>query len=174
MPWPESDAFMLRTGVPRFKQKCAPRSAVLTLIGACSAIVVGCYWSRYTDVMSLHLELLEQYAAKLAGLAQDHATVPVQSWGEFVYPLERARDFARIAAKRYPDRRSLVLFEQVLTRYGELTSSPEVLARADATQTIDAQVDRLEEAIAATRRELAVESGAETPRTAAFSLSWAA
>lgn len=153
--------------MPRFKQKRSSRSALFGLIGVCSAFVLGCYWSRYADVMSLHLELLEQYAAKLATLAQDRTTVPVQSWGEFVYPLERARDFARIAAKRYPERRSLALFDQVLTRYGELTSSPEVLSRADAKEKIEGQVDELEEAIAATRRELAVESGEEVPAKAA-------
>jgi hypothetical protein len=109
--------------------------------------------------MSTHLELLEQYAAKLAALAQDRRTVSAQDWGEFVYPLERGRDFARIATKRYPDRLSLARFEDVLARYGEMVASPGVLTRGDAERILRSDKQRLDEAIAATRRELEREAG---------------
>lgn len=145
---------MLRSGVPRFKHAFLLRGAAVVLLGTCAVTSAGCYWSRYAEVMSMHLDLLEQYAAKLAGLAEDHRTVAAQDWGEFVYPLERARDFARIAGKRYPDRASLARFQEVLSRYGEMVASPEVLSRGEPEATLHGDKQRLDEAIAATRRDL--------------------
>jgi hypothetical protein len=149
---------MLRSGVPRFKDNSLSRGAAVLVLCASAAVAAGCYWSRYGEVMSTHLELLEQYAAKLAALAQDHKTVPAKDWGEFVYPLERGRDFARIATKRYPERASLARFEAVLVAYADMVASPDVLARQDAEAVLKADEKRLAEAIAATRQALASEA----------------
>jgi hypothetical protein len=148
---------MLRSRVLRFKAIDRSRGIAMLLVCGFAA---GCYWSRYPEVMAMHLELLEQYAAKLTALAEGRRTVPTQDWGEFVYPLERARDFARIAAKRFPERRSLARFREVLVRYDELVASPELLARGDAEAVVRTRAERLEAAIVATRRALAEESEA--------------
>jgi hypothetical protein len=149
---------MLRSGVPRFKEIVrSHRAALLTLVAA-AALAASCYWSRYAEVMSTHLELLEQYAAKLAAIAEDHDTVAPKDWGEFVYPLDRGRDFARIAGKRYPERVSLARFEEALRRYAAMVTSPDVLSREDAEAVLRADERRLAEAIAATRHALAREA----------------
>lgn len=146
---------MLRRGVRTFKEIRALRPA-RALLATLLLVGSACYWTRYDEVMEVHLEVLSDYGAKLAALAADGRKVPVQDWGEFIYPAERARDFARIAAKRYPDRRSLSLFRQAVERYGELVESPEILRRADELRR---RVRALERAIEATRRALAEESG---------------
>lgn len=141
----------------RFKQKGLAQPAIAALlVGA--LLGAGCYWSRYPEVMATHLQLLEQYAAKLATLAEDHRPVAVQDWGEFLYPLDRARDFARIAAKRYPDRVSLARFDEALERYAELVVSPELLARPDALEIVEERRRKLSRAILATREALAAEA----------------
>ncbi len=135
-------------------------ASVLLLLAA------SCYWSRYEEVMEVHLQVLSQYGAKLEALARDGRRVPVQDWGEFIYPEERARDFARIAAKRYPDRRSLALFRQVVERYAELVADADVLDRPDAFAEVARRVRALERAVAATRLALAREGRGERAASA--------
>ena len=147
---------MLRTGVARFKEKSRVALAV-GLLWVLPSFGSGCYWSRYPEVMATHLQLIEEYATKLSHLAEDGRTVEVQEWGEFVYPLDGARDFARIAAKRFPERSSLARFDAVLARYGELVASPDVLTRRDALRVVEDGRRDLAQAIAATREALASE-----------------
>lgn len=140
----------------RFKEKSRVALAV-GLLWVLPPLKSGCYWSHYPEVMATHLQLIEEYATKLSHLAEDGQTVPVQEWGEFVYPLDRARDFARIAAKRYPDRISLARFQVVLAQYSELIASPDLLRRPDAFQVVERGRRDLAQAIAATREALAAE-----------------
>jgi len=121
-------------------------------------VIVGCYWSRYPELMETHLVLLDQFAAKLEFLARTDGGVPLEQWGEFVYPLERARDFARIAAQRYPDRASLREFRVVLDRYGALVDDPMFLSRPGAVERIARRRVALAEAVAATRVALGREA----------------
>jgi hypothetical protein len=80
---------------------------------------IGCYWWRYGDVMRVHCELLSEMAEKLCATpARGRPSGPALA--EYEYPLARARDFARIAAKRCPARRSLARFRRALRLY-ELT-----------------------------------------------------
>ena len=86
---------MLRAGVRTVK--AAPLAlAALALLMA--LVATGCFARRYPGLMEKHLEVLGLYADKLQALAQDEHAVPAQDWGEFTYPLERAREFAIMRA----------------------------------------------------------------------------
>ena len=135
------------------KMKSA-RIVILVLMG----LLASCYWSRYPQLMDTHLTLLDQYSNKLDAMARMSGGVPVEAWGEFVYPLERAQDFARIAGQRYPEMASLQRFQVVLETYQGLLDDPGLL-------TGQADLSRLEErraalvlAVAQARAALASES----------------
>lgn len=119
--------------------------------------LVGCYWQRYPRLIETHLALLLDYATKLQALADDHRVVPPEAWGEFTYPLERARDFSRIVAQRFPGRRSLALFDRAVAQYAELVASPDILTRPDAAGNIARRVAELRQLAEATRGALAEE-----------------
>ena len=128
---------MLRAGVRTVK--VAP-----TALGArallAALVATGCFARRYPGLMEKHLEVLGLYAGKLQALAQDEHTVPAQDWGEFTYPLERAREFARVAESRYPDRASLEAFLAALDAYGALVADPAILSGPDAGPTVTGKV----------------------------------
>ena len=131
------------------------RSARAALALALALVALpGCYWRQYPRLMETHLSLLLEYADKLLGLAQDHRVVPPERWGEFTYPLERARDFARIARKRFPDRASLTSFDVAVERYAALVADPRVLEPADAAANVAAQLASLRQAADAARQAL--------------------
>jgi hypothetical protein len=147
---------MLRAGVRTVK---IARVSVLLLAVTTSLLVSGCFSRRYPRLMQTHLEVLSLYASKLAALADDHRTVAVQDWGEFTYPLERARDFARVAAVHYPERASLHSFEQALAAYGALVADPAVLSADDAVATVATRHAAFTAAVEQTRADLARERG---------------
>jgi hypothetical protein len=129
--------------------------AATTLALATALVLVGgCYWSRYPEVMETHLVLLDQYARKLESFSGQGREVAIQDWAEYVYPLQRARDFARIAARRYPDRASLARFRETLDRYAVLVDHPSLLATPGGDEKVRADVAALEQSIAATRLAL--------------------
>ena len=147
---------MLRAGVRTVK--VAPLS-LLFLALVTSLLASGCFSRRYPRLMEAHLDLLSLFAAKLGALAEDERTVPVQEWGEFTYPLERARDFARVAAGYYPERASLHSFGDALTAYGALVADPAILSGADAAATVAARRATFSAAVERTRADLARERG---------------
>lgn len=117
-------------------------------------VLAGCYWSRYPELMETHLVLLDEFSAKLVYLAKNDGGVPMADWNEFVYPLERAQDFARIAAQRFPDRTSLAEFRVALERYAVLVDDPTIFGRPGVADRLEGRRSALEKAIAATRVEL--------------------
>ena len=121
---------------------------------ATSLVASGCFSRRYPRLMETHLEVLSLYSAKLLALAQDERTVPAQDWGEFTYPLERAREFGRLAEARYPDRASLRSFLGVLDAYGALVEDPAVLSAPDSGTVIASRVATFDAAVARTRADL--------------------
>lgn len=137
----------------RVKQNSTVRLAMALLV------LWGCYWSRYPDVMETHLVLLDEFSAKLDDMARSEGGVPVEDWKEFVYPLERAREFARIVGPRYPDRGSLRAFQATCDRYAVLVDDPGLVLQAGAAERITQGRAELLEAIAATRAELQREAG---------------
>ena len=124
------------------------------------AICVGCYWRYYPQVMETHLALLSSYSDKLESFAEDHHAVPPEAWGEFTYPLERARDFSRIAARRFPGRASLERFDVALDCYQDLLGDLGQLGAPGAAQAIAGKRRALDLAIAAARQALRDEAAA--------------
>jgi hypothetical protein len=90
------------------------RSGALAM--AILAVAIGCYWWRYADLMRTHCQLLSDMAEKLCATAV-RTPLSGPALAEYEYPLARARDFARIAGKRCPTRRSLAAFTRALRLY---------------------------------------------------------
>jgi len=140
---------MLRSRVPTIKAAFGWLLVLCALLAA-----TGCFSRRYPRLLETHLEVLTLYAEKLAALAEDERTVPAQDWGEFTYPLARARQFARLARDHFPARPSLLAFERVLDRYAELTSDPDVLRAPDAARAVPERVRALLADVARAREDL--------------------
>lgn len=143
---------MLRNPVDMVKKAIAPPSIFLALI-----LAAGCYFTQYPEVMETHLTLFEEYGSKLQVLADAGIRVPPQDWGEYVYPQERAVDFARIVGERFGGQASLAAFNIVLKRYGELVATPDILNQPGAAVRIAARRESLQAAIERTRAALAAE-----------------
>jgi hypothetical protein len=67
--------------------------------------------------MHTHVELLLAMTDKMSRLVEENEAITPAMMTEFLYPLERSRDFVRIIAQRYPDRPSLSIFSQFLDIY---------------------------------------------------------
>jgi hypothetical protein len=132
---------------------------VLLLVAMTSLLATGCFSHRYPRLMQVHLEVLSLFGAKLAALAQDGHTVRAEDWGEFTYPLERARGFARLAAEYYPERASLRDFNAALDAYQALAADPAILAKPDAAATVARRQAAFLAAAERTRADLAREHG---------------
>lgn len=138
------------------------RAGVVKAVCGFSLVLLGlsgCYWQRYPRLVETHLDLMLDFSAKLRGLAEDHERVAAESWGEFTYPFERARDFSRIVSGRYAGRASLAAFDRAVAAYGELVANPAILDAEDAVGRIDRFRSRIEDAARETRAALAAESG---------------
>ena len=77
----------------------------------------GCYYLRYDPLVRTHVELMLAMAEKRRDLGAQNQ--PNAGSAEFVYPLERARDFVRIVRDRFGDRQSFREFERFLARYAD-------------------------------------------------------
>ena len=82
--------------------------------------LLGCYWLQYNKLMRTHVTLLLAMADKMIDLLESGDPIPAAAMAEFIYPLTRARDFARIAAKLYETRPSLKAFSHFSDTYGVL------------------------------------------------------
>jgi hypothetical protein len=81
--------------------------------------------------MHTHVELLLNMTDKMNRLLEENETITPRMMTEFLYPLERARDFTRIAAQRYAARQSLAVFAQFLDIYERIvneTDRPRVVS----------------------------------------------
>ena len=102
----------------------ALRALRLTCVTA--VLVAGCYWLRYHDLVETHSELLEDLS--VATLAQVEASPPRLVPGDVErlrYPLERAREFIRIAEQRHAGRESLTELTALVGVYAELIDAVE-------------------------------------------------
>ncbi len=93
--------------------------------------VGGCYWIKYGKLMRTHIDLLLSMAKKMHDLLEDRQTITLAMMDEFSYPLERARDFRRIASQRYAGQRSLHAFSRFLDLYAELVHEVDRLRVVD-------------------------------------------
>jgi hypothetical protein len=80
-------------------------------------------------------------------LLEDHRAITPTMMGEFSYPLERARDFARIAGQRYAGRRSLQAFSHFLDAYAGL------LNETDRLRVLNGDLAGFRERVAALREQ---------------------
>ena len=87
----------------------------------------GCYWIKYTKLMRTHVELLLAMTDKMGSFLEDDRAMTPRMMNEFLYPLERARDFVRIVRRFYEGRTSLEQFERLLDVYADLLEETERL-----------------------------------------------
>jgi hypothetical protein len=102
----------------------ASRALRLTCVAA--VLVAGCYWLRYHDLVETHCELLEDLS--VATLAQVEASPPRIVPGDVErlrYPLERVREFIRIAEQRHAGRESLEELTALVGVYAALIDALE-------------------------------------------------
>jgi hypothetical protein len=117
--------------------------------------VAGCYYRKYDPLVRTHVDLMLAMAGKrldLAARGQD-----VTNTAEFAYPLERARDFARIVGGRFGERASYRAFERFLAAYAEFlgtAAAPETEASA-----LSERLESLRSAAAAVTSALDAERG---------------
>lgn len=95
-------------------------AVILCLIFLLNLSAGGCYWLKYNKLMRTHVELLLAMADKLINVLEDERPMTPKMMDEFIYPLERARDFVRIVKGRYAERKSLQTFEKMLDVYADI------------------------------------------------------
>lgn len=98
---------------------------LLGLVLQCS--LGGCYWLKYEKLMHTHVQLMSAMTDKMNRIQEDNDTLTPVMMNEFLYPLERARDFSRIVAQRYADRPSLAAFDRLLDLYKSLVTEADRL-----------------------------------------------
>lgn len=104
-------------------------------LGLALVALGGCYWSKYDKLARTHVDLLLAMAQKIDDVVQ-HNGAPPAALAEYRYPLERARDFARIAARRFEGRPSLTALRELCDAYERLLAVAEGIrgARAPADE----------------------------------------
>jgi hypothetical protein len=116
--------------------------------------LAGCYWSKYDKLSRTHVQLLLSMAQKLDAVTRAEGAPP-SALAEYRYPLERARDFIRIVAPRFEDRRSLQALRRCCDAYERALHATERLDTDDSPQAHaaveEAQADLQREAAAALR-----------------------
>lgn len=128
---------------------------LLGLVLQCS--LGGCYWLKYEKLMHTHVQLMSAMTDKMNRLLEDNDPLTPAMMNEFLYPLERARDFSRIVAQRYADRPSLVAFNRLLDLYQNLVTEADRLRVQPGsldhfrsqTQAVRDQAARVETTLAA-------------------------
>ena len=108
----------------------APQELVRVSILLCLILpwsLGGCYWLKYEKLMHTHIELMRAMTDKMSRLLEDKAAVTPSTLNEFLYPLERARDFSRIVAQHYAERPSLSAFNRLLDVYESLITEADRL-----------------------------------------------
>lgn len=123
--------------------------------------VTGCLWRSYGEILSVHLSVLTEMAAKLCAVVQAGQGPTAQGMAEYVYPLQRGREFLR-QFDRYRDRGSYREFIQFLDRYEEMVhrldaARAEDRLAAELPQLV-AERDTLQQLAAEIRKQLQVEN----------------
>ena len=103
------------------------RVALVACVVVVGVSLGGCYWIKYTKLMRTHVELLLAMTDKMGSFLEDDRAMTPRMMNEFLYPLERARDFVRIVKRFYEGRTSLEQFERLLAVYADLLEETERL-----------------------------------------------
>lgn len=117
--------FPNRQAQPPTRHSLVRVSLLLSLVLPCC--LGGCYWLKYEKLMRTHIQLMSAMTDKMNRLLEDNDPLTPAMMNEFLYPLERARDFSRIVAQRYADRPSLTAFNQLLDLYQSLVTEADRL-----------------------------------------------
>lgn len=142
--------FPNRQAQPPARYSLVRASLLLSLVLPC--ILGGCYWLKYEKLMRTHIQLMSAMTDKMNRLLEDNDPLTPAMMNEFLYPLERARDFSRIVAQRYAGRPSLTAFNQLLDLYQSLVTEVDRLRVQPGsldhfrsqTQTVRDQAARVE------------------------------
>jgi hypothetical protein len=102
----------------------------------------GCYWLRYDALVRTHVDLLLAMARKLEAVTDERGAPPIDL-AEYRYPLERARDFARIAGRRFAGRASLGALRALTDDYEAVLDAADRLRVDGGTPARAAFRDRL-------------------------------
>jgi hypothetical protein len=130
----------------------------------------GCYLRKYDKLARTHVVVLLAMTQKIEDLTERDGNAPA-ALGEYRYPLERAQDFARIAARRFEGHAWLRLFADLCAAYERLLATAERLrasggqdaeaarALADAAAAVRAAATEVEQALDRERDGKAAASG---------------
>jgi len=83
------------------------------LLVVCAA---GCLWRSYGTIMGVHLDVLTQTADKLHSVVVSGRGPTAEGMAEYVYPVQRAREFMRQFSS-YSGNRSYQQFGVLVNRY---------------------------------------------------------
>jgi len=121
-------------------------------------LVAGCYFGKYDKLVRTHVQLLLAMAQKLEDVTREQGAPPA-SLAEYRYPLERARDFARIVGGRFQGRPSLAAFTAFCDAYdGVVRAAESRRGEPDAEGTLARARATLDERAAAVLRALDAEA----------------
>jgi hypothetical protein len=107
------------------------RTALLLLL--CGA---GCIWRSYGTILSVHVDVLTQTAAKLFAVAESGRGLSAEGMAEYVYPAQRGREFLR-QFDGYRARQSYQKFAAFLDRYEAMVRDVDVQRAARPDGQID-------------------------------------
>ena len=99
-------------------------------------LLAGCYWIKYEKLMLTHVDLMVAMTSKMTRLLDEGDPITPNMMNEFLYPLERARDYSRIAAKVFEGAPSLEAFNKLLDSYDALVTHFD-LSRLDSARSGD-------------------------------------
>ena len=92
-------------------------------------LVSSCLWSRYGDILAVHVDVLLGMAEKLVSKSEAGGRATPSDVTELVYPLQRARQFAR-SYEEQSNRASYAALVVLLDRYEEMARAIDT-ARGD-------------------------------------------
>ena len=129
------------------------RTALVLLLGG-----AGCIWRSYGTILSVHVDVLTQTAAKLCAVAESGRGLSAEGMGEYIYPAQRGRQFLH-QFDSYSQRASYQRFATFLARYEAMVRDVDA-QRAAPNGRIDvhrlqAERDALDQLAAEIRADLA-------------------
>jgi hypothetical protein len=96
----------------------------------------GCIWRSYGTILSVHLDVLTQTAAKLSAVVESGRGLAAESMAEYVYPAQRGREFLRQFGG-YSGRQSYQKFMVFLDRYEAMVRDVDAQRAANPPGRID-------------------------------------
>ncbi len=106
---------------------------------ALAILLSGCLWRGSGEILSVHLDVLTQTAAKLCAVVEAGRGPNAQELAEYVYPSQRGREFLRQFGG-YAERPSYRHFAAFLERYEAMVHTADT---ARAEQRLSTELPRL-------------------------------